>query len=290
MKSVRVDSVLITLPAALLASAAAIAGVFFRGDGNYVSVTSVRGEIYDMAVNGVYAHNAQRVVAEGVGWDIFTLAIAVPALLLTLPGLYRNALRARLLAIGILGYLCYQYLMYALTWAFGPLFLLFIAVQTSSLVALVYLLGRIDLTSFAENIGVGFPARGMAVLSGLMSLLLVGMWVTRILAELGNEQGAKLFGMTTMAVQALDLGIVVPMTLFTAVLAWRRRPSGYLLCSVVVVKSFAMAAAICAMLLSAWVAEGALELPPLLIFAAAAIASAWLGMKMYTNVGMNTAE
>jgi hypothetical protein len=290
MKSVRIDSVLITLPAALLAAAAAIAGVFFRGDGTYVSVTSVRGESYDMAVNGVYAHNALRVVAEGVGWDIFTLAIAVPALLLTLPGLYRNALRARLFAIGILAYLCYQYLMYSLTWAFGPLFLLFIAAQIASLVALVYLLGRIDLTSFAENIGAGFPARGMAVLSGLMSLLLVGMWITRILAELGNEQGAELFGMTTMAVQALDLGIVVPLAMYTAVLAWLRRPSGYLLCSIVVVKSFAMAAAICAMLLSAWSVEGALELPPLLIFVAAAIASAWLGVRMYTNVGMDTVE
>lgn len=96
--------------------------------------------------------------------------------------------------------------------------------------------------------------------------------------------------MTTMTVQALDLGIVVPLALFTAVLAWRRRPSGYLLCSVVVVKSFAMAAAICAMLLSAWAVEGAVELPPLIIFAAAAVASAWLGARMYANIGMDIVE
>ncbi|MCZ7555976.1 MAG: hypothetical protein M5R41_06190 [Bacteroidia bacterium] len=290
MKSDRVLSVVIPMSAALLATAAAIAGVFFRGDGNYVSVTSVRGETYDMAVNGVYANNALRVVAEGVGWDIFTLAIAVPALLFTLPGVYRNAMRARLFAIGILGYLSYQYLMYALTWAFGPLFLLFIAVQTVSLVALVYLLARIDLPSLAAGIGKHFPARGMALLSGLMALLLTGMWVTRILEVLKHDSGPELFGMTTMTVQALDLGIVVPLALFTAVLAWRRRPSGYLLCSVVVVKSFAMAAAICAMLLSAWAVEGAVELPPLIIFAAAAVASAWLGARMYANIGMDIVE
>lgn len=34
----------------------------------------------------------------------------------------------RLFTLGIPGYLFYQYLMYAVTWAFGPLFLLFVAI------------------------------------------------------------------------------------------------------------------------------------------------------------------
>ena len=36
---------------------------------------TVRGGTYDVALNGVYANNAQRLVAEGVGWDVFTLIV-----------------------------------------------------------------------------------------------------------------------------------------------------------------------------------------------------------------------
>ena len=39
----------------------------------------------------------------------------------------------------------------------------------------------------------------------------------------------------------MDLGFLVPLGVFTAVLAWRRAPAGYLLASVVVVKAVAMA-------------------------------------------------
>ncbi|MDZ4065132.1 MAG: hypothetical protein U1E22_10765, partial [Coriobacteriia bacterium] len=48
-------------------------GVFGRGGDATASVVSVRGETYEMVTEGTYAYNAQRVVAEGVGWDIFTL-------------------------------------------------------------------------------------------------------------------------------------------------------------------------------------------------------------------------
>ena len=65
----------------ILAGVAAAIGVFARGDGATALVTSARGGTYEIATNGVYAYNALRLVAEGVGWDVFTLIVAVPALL-----------------------------------------------------------------------------------------------------------------------------------------------------------------------------------------------------------------
>jgi hypothetical protein len=79
---------------ALLAGVAAALGVFARGDGSFVTVTSVRGEVYEMATTGVYANNALQVVAEGVGWDVFTLVVAAPALLLAVAGTWRGSSRA----------------------------------------------------------------------------------------------------------------------------------------------------------------------------------------------------
>lgn len=276
--------VLLCLAIALLTGATAAAGLFFRGDGAFTPVVSARGEQYEMLTTGVYAYNAKRVVAEGIGWDIFTLLCAVPALLAALPALGRGSLRGRLFALGVLGYLFYQYLMYAMTWAFGPLFLPFVLIYALSLAAIAWILSTISLAALAERFTDDFPRRGMAILCFLMAAVLIFMWLGRISAAAGGEIQGVLHGQTTFVVQALDLGLIVPLALFTGAAAWRGSAIGYLLSTVLVVKAFAMAAAICAMLLSAWVYEGALEVAPLFIFAAAAAATAWLGRRMYRSL------
>ncbi|MGD8472613.1 MAG: hypothetical protein PVH59_00725 [Anaerolineae bacterium] len=276
--------VVLCLAIALLTAGAAAAGLFLRGDGAFEPVTSVRGEQYEMATMGVYAYNAERVVAEGIGWDVFTLLFAIPALLAALPSLARGSLRGKLFALGILAYLFYQYLMYAVAWAFGPLFLLFVAIYALSLTAIVWIISTLQLNRLAERFSASFPKRGMAVLCFLMAAVLLFMWLARILSALSGQLEGVLDGQTTLVVQALDLGLIVPLALFTGVAAWRGGAAGYLLSAVVAVKAFAIAAAICAMLLSAWAYEGTLEVVPLAIFAAAAGVSAWLGARIYRSM------
>jgi hypothetical protein len=272
------------LAIALLTAGVSAAGLFLRGDGAFEPVMSVRGEQYEMATSGVYAYNAERVVAEGIGWDISTLLFAVPALLAALPSLSRGSLRGRLFALGILAYLFYQYLMYAVAWAFGPLFLLFVAIYALSLAAIVWIVSTLPRHGLAERFSETFPRRSMAVLCFLVAAMLLFMWLARILSALSGEIQGILQGQTTLVVQALDLGLIVPLALFTGVAAWRASAVGYLLSSIVVVKAFAMAAAICAMLLSAWAYEGRLEAVPLAIFGIAAGVSAWLGIRIYRSL------
>ena len=121
------------LAVGILAAIASALGVILRGDGGWQTVTSARGGTYQMVTNGIYAWNAQRVVAEGIGWDLVTLVLAVPALLATLPWLAKGSFRARLFAAGVLGYLFYQYLEYSVTWALGPLFLLYVVIYAASI-------------------------------------------------------------------------------------------------------------------------------------------------------------
>lgn len=276
--------VVLCLTIALLTAIAAGTGIFLRGDGTFETVNSVRGEQYEMATSGVYAYNAERVVAEGVGWDIITLFFAVPALLLALPSLARGSLQGRLFVLGLLGYFFYQYLMYAVTWAFGPLFLLFIAIYALSLVAIVFIVATIPVSELPERFSERFPRRGMAALCFMLAGLLLFMWLGRLIPAYQGQIEGILDGQTTFVVQALDLGLIVPLALFTGVTAWRGHAIGYLLASTVVVKAFAMAAAISAMLLMAWVYEGSLEVAPLAIFAAIIAATLWLGIRMYGSL------
>ena len=272
------------LAVALAAGVVSAVGVFVRGSGAAMEVVSPRGERYPMATDGVYAWNAQRVVAEGVGWDVFTLAVAVPALLLAAPLVARGSFRGRLLALGLLAYLFYQYLMYAVTWAFGPLFLPFVAVYAASLIAIVGVAASLARDGVAGRFDGSYPSRGIAVLCFFLAASLSAMWLVRIAAGLrGDHARAMLLGQTTLVVQALDLGLVVPLAVLTGALCWRRQPVGLVLGSVVAVKAVAMALAICAMVISAWKVEGRLQVAPLAFFGWMALASAWLGARMYRS-------
>lgn len=270
---------------ALLAAVASTAGIFLRGDGATREFVSERGEHVSVTTGGVYAHNPERVVAEGVGWDWVTLVVAVPALLALSAGIAKGSLRARLLAVGVLAYLLYQYLMYAVFWALGPLFPLFIVIYPLAAAAIVGIVSTVDVPRLPESVTERFPRRGMAVFSVLVAVLLLGMWTKRIVVGLsGDLAGAGLLGMPTLTVQAMDLGMLVPLALATAALLWRSRPWGYLMGSVFAVKGVTMAGAICAMLLSAWAVEGRLEVAPFAVFAAFALASGALAARMMRSV------
>jgi hypothetical protein len=267
---------------ALAAGFAAGAGVLLRGTGATETVTSARGETYEMATDGVYAFNSIRVVAEGIGWDVFTLVVAVPALLVTTVWVGRGSFRGRLVAVGLLGYFAYMYLEYAVTWAFGPLFVLFIAIYAASLLGIVSIGAALASEGLVDRFDVTFPRRSWAALSLGMAFLLTVLWLGRIVEGLSGP--VTLHGETTMTIQALDLGLVVPASALIALLALRRRPTGLAAAAAFAVTFTAMCAAIGSMLVSAWLVTGVLELPPILVFGVASVAGLILGARMFRAV------
>lgn len=270
---------------AVLAGIAAGCGVFLRGDLATIPFTTIRMEAVDIVSNGLYRFNGLAVASEGVGWDAVTLFLVAPALLLTVPGVWRGALRSRLLAAGLLVYFLYQGLEYAMFLAFGPLFPVDVATFAVAGSALAVLASTFDLGALAGAVDVGrFPRRSVAGLGVFMALLLGAMWLPMVLLNLTATTVDALDGATTLVVQALDLGFLVPLGIFTAVLAWRRAAVGYLLASVVVVKAVAMATAIVAMLLVEAATTGELMLPPIVIFALTAVAAAAIGWRVYRSV------
>ena len=270
---------------AFLAGIASALGVFARGNGTFETVINERGVPYEMATTGVYAFNAQRVVAEGIGWDIFTLVIAVPALVVAAYLVARGSFRGLLFALGLLGYFFYQYLEYAVTWAFGPLFLLFVVIYAASLAGIVWIGVSVAREGVAERFSERFPRRSWAALSIAMAAMLTLLWVQRVAAALGGDLlVGGLTSETTMTVQALDLGLVVPTSVFIAVLVWRRSAAGYAMATVYSVTFVAMALAIVGMMLSAWAVEGILEVAPVAVFGLAAAAAVAIGARMFGSV------
>lgn len=269
---------------AIMAGAASAAGVFLRGDGSSAPAVSIRGEAYEYATTGIYRYNSLRIVAEGVGWDVVTLALAVPALLAAVPAVARGSLRGKLFALGLLVYLFYQYFEYAVFWAFGPLFPLFVAIYAASLAGIIYIVSTVDIPNLGGRFSDRFPRRGTAVLCFAVSAVLLGMWLPLVAGAMAGKIQDVLFGSTTLVVQALDLGLIVPLAIFTGVAAWTGRPVGYLLSLVMAVKAVTMGSALVAMIINVWLLTGKLETVPLVIFGGAAVAGAGLSLRMKNSV------
>lgn len=270
---------------AALAGAVAAIGVFARGDGSVATVTSVRGVSFEMVTTGVYAYNGQRLVAEGVGWDVFTLVIAVPALLVGAWLVARGSFEGRLFTMGVLGYLLYQYLEYAVAWAFGPLFLPFVALYGASLVALVGTGWLVARDGVQGRFSASYPRLGWTALSVTMALMLTLMWLARIRTALGGDLAAAgLTSETTLTVQALDLGLVVPALVLSAALVWHGSDAGRAFATSLSVAFVGMAGAILSMLLSAAVVEGVAEVVPLAIFGTAGAVGLVVAARMYRSV------
>jgi hypothetical protein len=95
-------------------------------------------------------------------------------------------------------------------------------------------------------------------------------WVGRIIlpALLSGSVPYGLESYTTLVIQAMDLGLVVPAAFLAGILWLRRSLYGYLLTPVVLVKGFTMSFALAAMIISMAAAGVEIALVEMLIFPA----------------------
>jgi hypothetical protein len=261
------------------------ASIIFRGDLVTRQFTTIRGDAVEYLTGGAYRFNGINVASEGIGWDLVTLLVIVPALALTLPSLLRGTLRGTLLAAGFLLYFLYQYAEYAMALAYGPLFPLYVGIVALSVSGLAMLLSRVDIRALPEQFGPRFPRRAMVGFGLYMAILLAGMWLPLIARTLTETSVPELYGGTTLVVQAFDLGFLVPLGLFTAVTVYRRLPIGHLLSAVVIVKGASIALGIVAMLVVEWLTTGEPQLPPIVIFSLTTLAGFAIAVRLYRGVG-----
>jgi hypothetical protein len=110
------------------------------------------------------------------------------------------------------------------------------------------------------------------------------MWVPLVARTFGKDVVPELAGGATLVVQAFDLGLLIPLGVFTAVTVFRRLPAGYVLAAIVVVKASALGTAIAAMLLVEGFATGVWQWPPIVLFAAIGFVGVGLGRRVIGSV------
>jgi hypothetical protein len=236
------------IPLALLAAGM---GVFGQGSGQPYPFTTLRGETVMMRGHGIYAFDTVNSSSQEVGQDLVTLILGIPLLAIGIVLTRWGSLRGRLLLTGALGYFLYTYASMSFLTAFNALYLVYVALFSLSLFGFILALSGLDPVTVAGRITEKFPRRAVAsyfvIVGAFLSLAWLGLVVPPMLS--GNPP-AGLETAITMVIQSLDLGVIVPASLATAILLFQKRPWGYTLALVVLLKILTMGAALIAMILN----------------------------------------
>lgn len=198
----------LTVPVAILVAIAAGVGFFYE-------------DLY---------RDAPYFAAQAVGQDLITLIVALPVLVISALLAGRGSGRAHLVWLGVLVYLVYSYIIYAIAVQFNPLFLVYVALLGCSLYALIGGLATTDFAQIKARFSRGAPVRAVSIFLAVLAVLFYFMWLSETVPTLFTgevPQSVVDNGTPTNAVHVLDMAWILPAMLLAAVLLWRKRALGY---------------------------------------------------------------
>lgn len=233
----------------IISGIAALIGLFSRNIHNFSAVTSSYGEKIELYQIGLYARDSVSMASQAIAQDFITLVIGIPLLIV---GLYliniKKIVHGWFLLTGTLGYFLYTYTSYAILMTFNDLYLLYVFLLILSfygfIMSLFYLSKYNKELIFSSN----YPTKSLSFFFLISGFAICIMWLGRIIPVIGKEiapYGLEQY--STLAIQTLDLGFIVPASFVTAWLLYSKEKWGYLLSAVLVMKMITMVAAVSVM-------------------------------------------
>lgn len=228
---------LLSIAIMILAMVAASTGIFSSdGPGPY-SIETVRGETVTVYGTGLYKHMSQDVAPQGIAQDYVTLFVGIPLLLLSLLWARKGSLKGRYLLAGTLGYFLVTYLFYLVMGMYNLMFLAYAALLGTSFFALAQTLFTFDVDDLASGFRESTPVKWTGGFLIFQTVAIGIMWLGIVVPPLldGSVIPKQVEHYTTLIVQGLDLGLLLPLAFVSGWLFWKQRPFGYLLAPVYLV-------------------------------------------------------
>jgi hypothetical protein len=224
----------------VLAIFAAGMGLFYSSEGEPYEFISHRGEKVMINGQGLYSYDTISMAAQAQGNDVVTLFVGVPLLAFSGWLAFKNSMRGRLLLTGTLGFFLYTYMSMSMLSAFNMLFLVYVGLFSMSLFAFILCMMSFDIRRLPSYFSPKLPHGWIAGLLFFVAGFLALAWLGRILPPLINNTTPALENTTTLVIQAMDLGLIVPLFILAGILLLRHNPWGYLLASVSLLKGITL--------------------------------------------------
>lgn len=266
MKYKKIISMLIIF-IVVLSFTASVNGVFSsKGSGNY-NYKSIRGEIVKISGNGLYKNDSVSVASQGVSQDIVTLILGIPLLLISLYFARKGSLKGKLMLTGTVGYFLYSYMSYTFLAMYNPMFLIYVLLMSSSFFAFTLLMVSYDMEKLKEAFSIKLPVRFIGGFQIFFGFALFMLWIGKIVPPLiNNTAPIGLEHYTTLVIQGMDLGFIVPIAVLSGIMLIKKNAIGYLLSSVVIMKGVTMGSALVAMIIGQAAAGVKMSLIEIMMF------------------------
>lgn len=236
------------------------------GSGEW-TFTSVFGEQIKIYGRGIYEHDSLAVVAQGIAQDYVSLILGIPLLFFSLYSYNKGTLKGKILLGGTLGFFLYTYMSYSFLWTYNKLFLVYVADMSCSLFAFILTLCSIKLDTLRNCFKETMPVKLIGGFQIFVGFAIFMLWIGKILPTLSTGNApVGLDHYTTLVIQAMDLGIVVPVAFLSGITLIKKHNIGYMLSSIVIIKGSALLTSLSVMIISQLLAGVEIGIAEMIIF------------------------
>lgn len=223
----------------VLGLVSAAAGLLWRGTGEPLSVTTLRGQSVELYGRGLYQNDTVFFAGNNFATDLVTALLAVPLLLTSLRMHIRGSIRGRLLLLGSLGYFLYYGFSYAFGVAYNEMFLVYVALLSASMFAFVLAFASFDLDTVRSSFAEPMPRRLTGVFMIASGIVTLAIWLMEPVSSLlSGDVPKRLETQTTLITHSFDMAIIVPAAIIAGVMVLRRELFGYVVaCSLLVLEA-----------------------------------------------------
>jgi hypothetical protein len=229
MKHINAISILVIL-IALAAAVATLTGITSEhGPGPFKHET-VRGEVVTIYGKGVYQHMSAEVAPQGIAQDYVTLLLGIPLLILALLAARTGSLKGRFLLAGTLGYFMVTYFFYLLMGMFNVLFLVYVFLLATTFFAFILVLLSFDRRQLPSSFLSSTPHRLTGGFLIFQTVAIALLWLSIVVPPLLDRSiiPVQVEHYTTLVVQGLDLGLLLPAGFVAGLMFSKKKPFGYL--------------------------------------------------------------
>jgi hypothetical protein len=215
----------------ILATGATTFGIFSNeGSGKY-EYQSIRGKAVSIYGRGLYKHMSAEVAPQGIAQDYVTLFVGIPLLIVSFFLARKGSLIGKFLLGGVLGYFLVTYLFYTVMGMYNMLFLVYVVLTGTSFYSFILIVLSFDTNVLKYAFKSSTPVKMTGAFLIFNSLAISLLWLSIVVPPLlnGTIIPLQVEHYTTLIVQGLDLGILLPAAFISGVLFIRKRPLGYLL-------------------------------------------------------------
>lgn len=258
---------LLVLCIVVLSLVASVIGVFSNQEKGQYEFKSIQGETVQIYGKGLYHLDSVSTASQGIAQDVVTIVLGIPLLVISLYLAIKGSLKGRLLLTGTLGYFLYTYASYAFLWMYNPFFLAYVILMSASFFAFILCMMSFDIQKLSLCFSEKLPVKFLGGFSIFVAVIISLMWLGRIIpALISNTVPIGLEHYTTLVIQAMDLGFIVPVAIISGVLLIKKKPFGYLLASVIYLKEVTMLTALTAMIIGQIIAGVKIGIVEVVVF------------------------